>query len=117
MKSWLSEHPFKIWKLYYHTLVPLSYMCVHLREPVALPAVPSWSHTAHGPEDMPANGCCCLFGALQEVSSLCPGVPPTPSAHLLHLAHSPSTWMEIYQDQWRREVTNHIIGAGVGVSF
>lgn len=92
-------------------------MCVHLHEPVALPAVPSWSHAAHGPEDVPANGCCCLFGALQEVSLLCPGVPPIPSAHLLHLARSPSTWMEIYQDQWRREVTNHIIGAGVGVSF
>lgn len=95
----------------------LCHTCVRLCEPVALPAVPSWSHTAQRTEGMSAHGCLRLSGALQEVSFLCPGVPPTPSAHLLHLACSPSTWMEIYQDQWRSEVTNHITGAGVGVSF
>lgn len=42
---------------------------------------------------------------------------PTPSARLIHFACSPSTWMEMYWEWWRREVTNSITGAGVGVSF
>lgn len=82
--------------------------CVCICANSALPAVPSWSHSAHGPEDMSANGCCCLFGALQEVSSLCPGVPHTHSAHLLQLARSPSTWIEIYQDQWRGDQPHYL---------
>lgn len=64
----------------------------------------------------------CLLLAAAALLHLCRKSPPSDqvchplrAAHVPHLERSPSTRMEIYQVQWRRAVTNHIIDAGVGV--
>lgn len=104
-----------IWIMYEtaHKMANVFFYIVY--EPVAVPAVPPWSCPPDGTEDVSAHGRCRLSGALQKVSSPWSGAPPTPSAHILHLACSPSTRMAVHQEEWRREVTNSITGVGVGV--
>lgn len=58
-------------------LLVLCHTCAQM---AAVPTLSSWLWPPDGTEDMPAHGCCRLSGALQEVSSLWSGAPPTPSA-------------------------------------
>ena len=104
-----------VWEAVWYTSVTGSALITFCRtcaQMAAVPTLPSWSWPTDGTEDMPADGCCRLSGALQEVSCLRSGTPPTPCAHLPHWAPHPRGWQ--FTAERRTAVTN-ITGAGVGV--